>query len=170
MRLNPHQPQQILVLPDLRDRFTPQQLKVVADWMDSHGLAQDLTDPKYQDPEVISANQAHIMIVAKEFVANITQEQAYYGAQQRGFAWGAVRAPEEVAEDPHFHDRGFFVEVEHPELGRSFSYPGAAAVYSRTPATIARRAPLIGEHNVEIYGEVGLTPQELAILREIGAI
>ncbi|MBM3946588.1 MAG: CoA transferase, partial [SAR202 cluster bacterium] len=102
---------------------------------------------------------------------NLTQDDAYHGFQERGFAMGAVRAPEDVAVDPHLRDRGFFVEVEHPELGRSFTYPGAVAIYGKTPWRVQRRAPLIGEHNIEVYcGELGLSQGELAVLRESGVI
>src|SRR5947208_14032902 len=50
-----------------------------------------------------------------------------------------------------FRVLGFFTEVEHPELGRRFIYPGGAAIYNGSPWRISRRAPLIGEHNEEIF-------------------
>jgi len=57
--------------------------------------------------------------------------------------------------------------VEHPELGRSFVYPGEAGVYNGSPWRISKRAPLIGEHNVEIFcDELGLSPGELSVLAE----
>jgi hypothetical protein len=56
--------------------------------------------------------------------------------------------------------RGFknlWKEVAHLELGRSF-YPGEAAIYNGSPWRISRRAPLIGEHNVEVFcTELGLS-------------
>jgi crotonobetainyl-CoA:carnitine CoA-transferase CaiB-like acyl-CoA transferase len=78
---------------------------------------------------------------------------------------------DEIAEDGHLEDRGFYIEVEHPELGRSFTYPGPAALYNGSPWQISRRAPLIGEHNVEVYcGELGLTKNRLAMLAESGIV
>ena len=78
---------------------------------------------------------------------------------------------DEIMGDPHLEDRGFFVEVEHPELGQSFTYPGAAAIYNGSPWNISRRAPLIGEHNQEILcGELGLNNGELVLLAESGVI
>ena len=74
---------------------------------------------------------------------------------------------EALLDDPHLHDRGFWKEVEHAELGRSFVYPGEAAIYNGSPWRIARRAPLIGEHNVQIFcDELGLSRSELAVLAE----
>jgi crotonobetainyl-CoA:carnitine CoA-transferase CaiB-like acyl-CoA transferase len=69
------------------------------------------------------------------------------------------------------HDRGFWKTVEHPELGRSFTYPGEVAIYKGSSWRISRRAPLIGEHNAEIYcGELGLSRGELTVLAENRAI
>src|SRR5499433_1726017 len=86
---------------------------------------------------------------------------------RNGLYLGAVRAPEQLLDDVHLHNRGFWKEVEHPELGRSFVYPGEAAIYNGSPWRLSRRAPLIGEHNVDIFcGELGLSPQELSMLVE----
>jgi crotonobetainyl-CoA:carnitine CoA-transferase CaiB-like acyl-CoA transferase len=131
-------------------------------------MAGDLRDPKYQDPAVIAANTSHIIddLVAN-FIASLPAEEVYHAAQERGFTWGAVRAPEELLDDPHLHDRGFWKEVEHPELSRAFTYPGEAAIYNGSPWRISRRAPLIGEHNAEIFcDELGLSRGELSALAE----
>jgi crotonobetainyl-CoA:carnitine CoA-transferase CaiB-like acyl-CoA transferase len=149
-------------------RLNPKYIGELADLLDSYGMAGDLKDPKYRDPAVIAANTSHIIddLVAN-FIASLPAEEAYHAAQERGFTWGAVRAPEALLEDPHLHDRGFWKEVEHPELGRSFTYPGEAAIYNGSPWRISRRPPLIGEHNIQIYcGELGLSREELCVLAE----
>jgi benzylsuccinate CoA-transferase BbsE subunit len=149
-------------------RLNPRYIKELAALLDSYGMAGDLNDPKYQDPQVIEANKDYIIneLVAN-FIASLPADEAYHAAQERGFTWGAVRAPEELLDDAHLHDRGFWKRVEHPELGRSFIYPGEAAIYNGSPWHISRRAPLIGEHNQDIYGgELGLSPQEISILAE----
>jgi len=61
--------------------------------------------------------------------------------------------------------RGFAVEVEHPELGASFTYPGAPYVFEKTPWRISRRAPRLGEHNQEVFGEIGFSTAEIDTLR-----
>jgi crotonobetainyl-CoA:carnitine CoA-transferase CaiB-like acyl-CoA transferase len=149
-------------------RLTPRYIKELADLLDTNGMAGDLRDPKYQDPTVIAANTPHIIddLVAG-FIASLPAEEVYHAAQARGFTWGAVRAPEALLDDPHLHDRGFWKEVEHPELGRRFIYPGEAAIYNGSPWRISRRAPLIGEHNTEIFcDELGLSRAELSVLAE----
>jgi benzylsuccinate CoA-transferase BbsE subunit len=144
-------------------RLTPRFVKNLAEMLDHYGMAGDLNDRKYEDPEVIEANTAHIIndLVAN-FIANLSQEEVYHAAQERGFTWGAVRFPEDLLDDPHMQDRNFWKTVEHPELGRSFTYPGEAAIYNGSPWRIASRAPLIGEHNKTIFcDELGLSSQEL---------
>lgn len=153
-------------------RLNPKYVKDLAALLDSYGMAGDLMDPKYEDPSVIAENTSHIIddLVAN-FIASHTAEEVYHAAQNRGFTWAAVRAPEDLLEDAHLHDRGFWKEVEHPELGRSFIYPGEAAIYGGSPWRISRRAPLIGEHNVEILsGELGYSANELCVLAENGVI
>ena len=149
-------------------RLNPKYVTELADLMDSYGMAGDLKDPKYQDAAVIAANASHIIddLVAS-FIASLPAEEVYHAAQERGFTWGAVRAPEALRDDAHLHDRGFWKQVEHPELARSFVYPGEAAIYNGSPWRISRRAPLIGEHNTEIFcDELGLSRGELCVLAE----
>ena len=149
-------------------RLTPKYVKDLAALFDSYGMAHDLHDPKYRDADTIAANTSHIIddLVAG-FIASLPAEEIYHAAQARGFTWGAVRAPEQLLDDAHLHDRDFWKEVNHPELGRSFVYPGEAAIYNGSPWRISRRAPLVGEHNAEIFcGELGLSRGELSALAE----
>ena len=151
--------------------LTPARLRLLAEWMDEHGMAKDLMDEKYRDQAVIQDNAAHTTEVLAEFFANMPQDEVWRGGQERDFPWGAIRSMDEILGDEHLQDRNFFVEVEHPELGRSFTYPGAAAIYNGSPWRISRRAPLVGEHNEEILcGELGLDRQELTLLAESGVI
>ena len=114
---------------------------------------------------------AHITEMVGNFAAHLTRDEMAYGAQERGLNWGSIRAPDELVDEGHLNDRGFWVEVPHPELDRSFKYPGPAGIYNGSPWRISRRAPLIGEHNEEIYcGVLGLQRTELAYLAESGVV
>jgi crotonobetainyl-CoA:carnitine CoA-transferase CaiB-like acyl-CoA transferase len=64
------------------------------------------------------------------------------------------------------------VEVDHPELGEKFLYPGWPIKWSNLPPYAPQcRAPLIGEHNYEIYcKELGLSKEELILLKARGVI
>ena len=151
--------------------LTPQRLKLLAEWFDQSGMAEDLGDERYQNPEVIAEENDHIVQVMKNFFNNSTLEDAFHGGQQRDFPWGAIRSMDEIVGDDHLQDRGFFTQVEHPELGRTFTYPGGAAIYNGSPWRVSRRPPLVGEHNAEILQrELGLTTGQMLLLAEGGVI
>ena len=86
---------------------------------------------------------------------------------------GATSAPVHTAQDlleaPKLEGRGFFQEIEHPAAGR-LTYPGPPFRLEAMPWQAAR-APLLGEHNEQVYcDELGLTREELANLRASGVV
>jgi crotonobetainyl-CoA:carnitine CoA-transferase CaiB-like acyl-CoA transferase len=122
-----------------------------------------------QDEEVtaiFAAGRDAIVLIASK----LSGSDFFRQAQERGIPVGVIYAPEEVLDDPHFQARGFPVEVDHPELGRTVTYPGAPYRFMRTPWRISRRAPRLGEHNAEIYAELGLDGDALDALRTQGVL
>lgn len=100
---------------------------------------------------------------AVNFLAeNLPAYDFFVGGQQRGFQFAIIYSPEEALEDPHFAERGFQAEVEHPELGRTFRYPGAPYRFTRTPWRIERRAPRLGEDNDAVFGALGVDGERIA--------
>jgi crotonobetainyl-CoA:carnitine CoA-transferase CaiB-like acyl-CoA transferase len=97
--------------------------------------------------EIYRAGREALRLIASK----LTVAEVFVGAQERGIACGAVYAPDEALRDAHFVARGFPTAVEHPELGRSFTYPGLPFSGESIPTTI-RRAPLVGEHTDEVLG------------------
>ena len=82
-----------------------------------------------------------------------------------------VASVKEIFEDPQHEARRFWQRIEHPELKASMDYPGGFAKFSAGACQIWRRAPLIGEHNEEIYGqELGMSSAEIAELKKQGVI
>ena len=77
---------------------------------------------------------------------------------------GPAYTVEEVVNSAHMKDRGFFVEVAHPVAGK-FKYPSAPYQLSQTPWRVERPAPLLGQHNEYVLGQLlGLEREELARL------
>jgi len=90
-------------------------------------------------------------------------------AQELRMPFGAVQNMREVVEDDHLKESNFFVEIEHPMAGK-FKYPSAPFRMSESPPVL-KRAPLLGEHNEEIYcNKLGYGKKELVKLRELGII
>ncbi|MFN8633085.1 MAG: CoA transferase [Chloroflexota bacterium] len=75
----------------------------------------------------------------------------------------------DIVEEPHVQARGTLQTVDDPEIGPVLM-PAPVPRMSATPATVQRPAPRLGEHNAEVYGELGLTAADLDQLRAVGII
>jgi crotonobetainyl-CoA:carnitine CoA-transferase CaiB-like acyl-CoA transferase len=148
--------------------FPPRSLRdfeALRDWIDQLGYREEFDDIVLldlgverggvtiaeisSDPvalEIFGAGRSGLMYVAERLSA----DEFFRGGQERGLACGVVAAPEEAFESEHFVARGFPVEVEHEDLGRSYRYPGAPFLMPASPWRISRRAPLVGEHDGEV--------------------
>jgi benzylsuccinate CoA-transferase BbsE subunit len=157
---------------DFRFRGRPGQWRGLVEWLDSEGMAEDLSEPRWTDPAFRreAENFAHIDEVFQRFIRRFTREDAVDLSQRKGLETGAVYTAEDIVNDPQLAARRFFVDLDHDELGRSFSYPGGPYLLTETPWRLRRRAPLLGEHNLEIYGGLGLSVTEITSLRAARAI
>ncbi len=103
------------------------------------------------------------------WAAGVTKGEAYERAGRARAPIAPVNTIADLLASPHLRERGFFHEVEHPAAG-ALPYPGPPARMSATPPS-PRRAPLLGEHNREVYGELlGLAPRDLAKLSAAGVV
>lgn len=105
-----------------------------------------------------------------DFTVQRTKAELFEEGQKRGIAITPFYRPDEFVADAQPQARRFFVEVTHPVMG-TFAVPGAPYRLSGTPAKVRRPAPLLAEHNCEIYcGELGLSRSELALLKQAGVV
>lgn len=146
---------------------------LLVEWLKSGGGAADLDDDKFKDmdyqirPEV----RQHITEVTDAFTKSHDKRWVCEEGQKRGIIAIPCNNARDVVENPQLVLRNFFVDVAHPELNDTLKYPGAPYRFAKTPWKIRRRAPLIGEHNREIYGKgLGLTSKQMAQLKEQGVI
>ena len=108
---------------------------------------------------------------AGRFFMSHTKAELLEGALKRGVMLYPVATTADMLDNVQLAARRFWVEIEHPELGTTITYPGAFAHASETPPRISRRAPLIGEHNQEVYEkELGISGEELLMLKRAGVI
>ena len=99
-----------------------------------------------------------------------TKKELVELGQAAGALCGPLATTEDLLNDPHFRERGFWVEIEHPAVGK-VTYPGAPIKAEDMPWVIRRPAPLLGQHNEEIYcAELGNSKQDLVKLKEAGVI
>lgn len=149
--------------------------KGVVAWLEEEGLCNDfLRSVDWDTFDVAHITQQEFDQFASAFsqlCRRHTTKELMDRAKSRGMMFYSVATPKDIVEDEHLAVKGFWRELEHPELGAAIQYPGDMALLSETPLVLNTRAPLIGEHNQEIYvKELGFTQAELISLKEAGVI
>jgi CoA:oxalate CoA-transferase len=130
-------------------------------WAQEDMCRDEISRSQYRDDI-----QPHI----EEWAASCTNEEVYRSAQEAGVPLGPVRSVAEVMAWQQARQRGFFAEIEHPEAGR-LEYPTVPYLFSETPWQAERPAPLLGQHNEEVYCErLDYSRRDLARLSAAGVI
>jgi len=126
-------------------------------------------DPRFQDKDFSFVYNLdykdEVDALLMGWSTQLTKREVMERAQAAGMAGSAINSMEDVYSDPQFNFREFFVEIDHPETG-PIRYPGTPTQFSESPAEF-HRAPLLGEHNREIYCDIlGYASEDLPLLRE----
>jgi benzylsuccinate CoA-transferase BbsE subunit len=104
------------------------------------------------------------------FFATKTRRELYEQALARRIMLAPCNDAREILEQPQLRSRDLFTVIEYPELGASVEHPDFFAKSTATRIGIRRRAPRVGEHNAEIYGEIGLGAGDLEALARRGVL
>ena len=153
--------------------------KRLMDWIHEEGMCDDETrgmdwvgfgGKLFASGEAI-AQFEQLKQIVENFTKTKTKAELLQSALERTLLIAPISTIDEVVASPQLAARNYWQELEHPELGKKFKYPGPFVKFSETPITYRRRPPLVGEHNREIYlGELGLTEQQLTELQSRGVI
>lgn len=118
------------------------------------GMQEDLEDPFYDEARKTQQARDRMDFLTERLVGRLPFDRDIWrNAQAHGLPWTPVRRPEENLDDPHWLDRGTFIDVHHPELGETYRYSGAKWYCSEIEWRQGPRAPMVGEHNDAIAGE-----------------
>ena len=94
----------------------------------------------------------------------------FLASGERRLVFGMAQDAGDLANCPHLQARDFFIDVDHPVVGRA-QYPGMAVRLPGETITGSQPAPLLGQHNSEVFGqELGYSPEDLVALRHHGII
>ncbi len=149
-------------------------LSALTEWMDSEGMATDYLRNKDWDNfdmfTVAKDEMAHIQEPIGEFFKTHTRKELMDGAVPRKVSIGPLSSMGDLLEDVGLSARNFWVEIEHPELGASITYPRQFFQSSEKDCSTRFRAPLIGEHNDKVYESIGISSQDLITLKQAGVI
>ena len=126
-------------------------------------------DPRYADRRDRVQFMPEIDAMIEAWTEKRTKFEVMEILAGAGVPCGAVLDSGEVLANAHLRERGFIVDLEHPRRG-TYPMPGNPVRMSDSPTDL-ERAPLLGEHNAEVYGKVlGLGAGELEALNREGVV
>lgn len=143
--------------------------------MDEEGAAPDfMKNMDWEHFDLTTASQEMISSLGRstnEFFLRHTKKELFEEAVNRKMTLYPVQTVRDIMSDRQLQERDFWEETEHPELGDQMAYPGLPFFASETLPSHRMCAPLIGEHNEEIYSmELQLSKEELTRVKELGAV
>jgi crotonobetainyl-CoA:carnitine CoA-transferase CaiB-like acyl-CoA transferase len=143
----------------------------LVEWLRDEGEGEAIADPQFTDDFYRFEHEEVVHQTLRDFFAGRTKQAIYTEAQRRRLPLAPVNTAQDLADSPQLQARGFFVDVEHPELGTTVRYPGAPYGLSETPWRLRRRPPSFGQDNAAVYvQELGLRLDELSVLRTRGIV
>jgi formyl-CoA transferase len=147
-----------------------------AEWrhvLQALGRPELAADPRFSPPAASRlAHRAEIDALLSEWMAERSVAEAVETLQKHHVAAGPVRELAETLEDEALRAREMLVPLAHPTRG---PIPGGLGLgmpirLRHHPVGFDRPAPLAGADNAEVYGRLGLGPDDLAALRAAGVI
>jgi crotonobetainyl-CoA:carnitine CoA-transferase CaiB-like acyl-CoA transferase len=139
------------------------------------GMALELKDFEWEKMDASTVTQEEVTQkneMLGPFLLTKTKAELFEEAMKQEILLIPVNTARDIAESPQLRSREFWNQVEHPELDDTLVYPGWPVKWTEMPSySVQRRAPLIGEHNREVYEEeLGLSPEQLVLLKTRGVI
>ncbi len=117
------------------------------------------------NPALVEEFNAHFLPWALER----TKREIWAEAREAKVLCGPLFSVDELFEDTHFSDRGFWATASHDELGE-VQIPGRPFTMPASPWSIRRPPPKLGEHTDEVLSECGLETEEITELRSSGVV
>ncbi|MDE2843049.1 MAG: CoA transferase [Chloroflexota bacterium] len=139
---------------------------VVADLI---GL-EELEDEKFSSGSGRIEHGEELKELVARGLSKWDRKPLFEASGQRRLVFGMAQDSGDLYDCPHLEERGYFVQVDHPVAG-SAPYAGFGPCLSSYQYEITRPAPLLGQHNQEIYGDsLGLSDLDLVCLRAGGIV
>jgi len=133
------------------------------------GRADMVDDPRYATNRARVRARKEVHGAVAEWFASLSAEEIQRLCDENGVPVSVAYNAADIFEDPQYAARDMLVEVEHPTFG-TITVPGVVPKFSKTEGSVRGVGPTLGQHNVEVYGGLGLSEEDLAKLAEEGVI
>jgi crotonobetainyl-CoA:carnitine CoA-transferase CaiB-like acyl-CoA transferase len=144
-----------------------EQWRRLVDWM---GRPPSISGAEFEKMAYRRKNPEIVVGAISEFCSRHTKEELYEEGQKRRIAVTPINTVGEFMNSAQVKARDTFIDMEHPVIGKYLQF-GPVPRLSESPGRITRAAPLIGEHNTEVYcGDLGMNNDDLVALRSSGVI
>lgn len=138
-------------------------------YLEAMGMPELKDDPRFENIFSVEAG-LEFDALWYSWLADHSKDELFQKFLDARIASAPVNSPADLHAFPHLKERQYFTEIDHPQTGK-VEYPGAPFKMSETPWHVRYPAPLLGQHNEEIYCErLGYPREELVQLRESGII
>jgi crotonobetainyl-CoA:carnitine CoA-transferase CaiB-like acyl-CoA transferase len=148
--------------------------RMLAEWMAERGEVPAVIagiDWTIFDNTTLSQAQVDALEGAiAPFLALLTKAEFFDEVVKRKMLGYPVGDASDSLADPQLRARDFWRTLSPSEGLRPLPFPGGFALFDGERPAVRRPAPRVGEHNVEIYGEAGVGPLELARLQVAGVV
>ena len=132
---------------------------------------EELKEPRFAEADQRTAHGEELDKIIVDAAKDRNKYEMFKTAsEQYRMLFGIVQTPEDLANCPQLEARGFYEEVDHPVIGK-IKVPFRMFNMSETPCQYQRPAPLLGQHNEEIYTQLlNYTKEDMVRLRELNII
>lgn len=153
---------------------TPIQVACFSDkWFQNFCRAVELTvlidDKRFITNDKRMENTAELNRLMQEACARFDTPELLRRLEAADVIHGPVLSYEQTIEDPQIQHNGMVQEVEHANVGRLRTH-GLPIKLHATPGSVRQAPPALGQHTEEVLQELGYTTEQIATLRDTGAI
>lgn len=129
-------------------------------------------DPALADNAGRVARVAEIDAAIGSWAAQRPVDEVLQALEGADVPAGRIYTVADIAADPHYRARGMLQQVQLPGLpeGRALDVPGICPKLSATPGSHRRNAPALGQDSDAVLTELGLTGEQIRLLRERGIV
>jgi len=147
------------------------QWETLIEWMDSEGMAGDLTEIKWLDEKERINHTQHIITILEAWALKHNVDELVETGQLMRFSWARVSSIPDVVNNLQLNERGFFVETFDSQQGKNYKFPGTPVKMSQSPWQVNSKLPAAGEFNLEVFkNRLGLSEKEISELEKKGII